>query len=133
MTATATPIRAGRREWIGLAVIATVTLAVICYPVAYGLAKLFGRWANLVTLLMVLPLFVSENLRLYGWILFFIKGGVLPGTLKALEQARDASPNSDDGKKMADQATIIVEMINKYYPELTQSPKCSEDLRIPCI
>jgi spermidine/putrescine transport system permease protein len=27
---------------------------------------------------------VSENLRLYGWILFFIKGGVLPGTLKAL-------------------------------------------------
>jgi len=69
---------------LGLAVIATATLAVICYPVAYGLAKIFGRWANLVTLLMVLPLFVSENLRLYGWILFFIKGGVLPGTLKTL-------------------------------------------------
>jgi spermidine/putrescine transport system permease protein len=69
---------------LGLAVIATATLAVICYPVAYGLAKVFGRWANLVTLFMVLPLFVSENLRLYGWILFFIKGGVLPGTLKAL-------------------------------------------------
>jgi spermidine/putrescine transport system permease protein len=69
---------------LGLAVIATATLAVICYPVAYGLAKVFGRWANLVTLVMVLPLFVSENLRLYGWILFFIKGGVLPGTLKAL-------------------------------------------------
>jgi spermidine/putrescine transport system permease protein len=69
---------------LGLAVIATATLAIICYPVAYGLAKVFGRWANLVTLVMVLPLFVSENLRLYGWILFFIKGGVLPGTLKAL-------------------------------------------------
>ena len=69
---------------LGLAVIATATLAVICYPVAYGLAKVFGRWANLVTLFMVLPLFVSENLRLYGWILFFIKGGVLPGTLKTL-------------------------------------------------
>lgn len=69
---------------LGLAVIATATLAIICYPVAYGLAKVFGRWANLVTLFMVLPLFVSENLRLYGWILFFIKGGVLPGTLKTL-------------------------------------------------
>ncbi len=67
---------------LGLAVIATATLAVICYPVAYGLAKLFGRWANLVTLLLVLPLFVSENVRLYGWVLFFIKGGVLQGTLK---------------------------------------------------
>src|SRR5512139_3441923 len=41
--------------------------------------------------------------------------------------------SSTDGKRMADQATIIVEMINKYYPELTQSPKGSEDLRIPCI
>jgi spermidine/putrescine transport system permease protein len=52
--------------------------------VAYGLSKLFGRWSNLVTLLMVLPLFVSENVRLYGWILFLIKGGVLLGSLKAL-------------------------------------------------
>lgn len=69
---------------LGLAVIATATLAVICYPVAYGLAKLFGRWANLVTLLLVLPLFVSENVRLYGWVLFFIKGGVLQGTMKTL-------------------------------------------------
>lgn len=69
---------------LGLAVVATATLAVICYPVAYGLAKLFGRWANLVTLLLVLPLFVSENVRLYGWVLFFIKGGVLNGTLKTL-------------------------------------------------
>ena len=33
---------------------------------------------------MVLPLFVSENVRLYGWVLFFIKGGVLLGTLKSL-------------------------------------------------
>lgn len=69
---------------LGLAVVATATLAVICYPVAYGLAKLFGRWANLVTLLLVLPLFVSENVRLYGWVLFFIKGGVLQGTMKTL-------------------------------------------------
>ena len=38
-----------------------------------------------------------------------------------------------DGKRMADQASIVVEMINKYYPELKQSPKRSKDLRIPAI
>lgn len=38
-----------------------------------------------------------------------------------------------EGKRMADQATIIVEMINKYYPELKQSPKRTEDLRIPAV
>jgi spermidine/putrescine transport system permease protein len=69
---------------LGLAAVTVVILAVICYPLAYGLAKVFGRWANLLTLLLVLPLFVSENLRLYGWVLFFIKGGVLLGTIKSL-------------------------------------------------
>ena len=38
-----------------------------------------------------------------------------------------------DGKKMADQASIVVEMVNKYYPHLTQSPKRSADLHIPVV
>jgi len=38
-----------------------------------------------------------------------------------------------EGKRMADQAAIVVEMVNKYYPELTQSPKRSSDLRIPAV
>ncbi|HXV23001.1 MAG TPA: ABC transporter permease [Alphaproteobacteria bacterium] len=59
-------------------------LALICYPIAYGLARLFGRWSNLVTLIFVLPLFISENVRLYGWVLFLIKGGVLLGSVKTL-------------------------------------------------
>ena len=66
------------------AAISVVVLALLCYPVAYGLAHVFGRWANLITLLLVFPLFISENIRLYGWVLFFIKNGVLDGTLKNL-------------------------------------------------
>ncbi len=69
---------------MGLATATVAILAVICYPLAYALAKVFGRWANLLTLFLVLPLFVSENVRLYGWILFFIKGGVLLGTIRSL-------------------------------------------------
>jgi spermidine/putrescine transport system permease protein len=69
---------------LSLSLITVVVLALLCYPLAYGLAKVFGKWANAVTLILVLPLFVSENLRLYGWILFFIKNGVLLGTLKHL-------------------------------------------------
>ena len=38
-----------------------------------------------------------------------------------------------DGKRMADQATIVVEMVTKYLPEFTQSPKGSSDLRIPVV
>lgn len=41
--------------------------------------------------------------------------------------------SASDGKKMADQAAIVVEMVNKYYPELKQSPKGSSDLYIPVV
>jgi hypothetical protein len=34
---------------------------------------------------------------------------------------------------MADQATIVVEMLNKYYPDLKQSPKGASDLHIPAV
>ena len=65
-----------------LASVTVVLLLLICYPLAYGMAKIFGRWSNLLTLLLVIPLFVSENIRLFGWVLFLIKGGVASGTLK---------------------------------------------------
>ena len=67
-----------------LAVITVTILALICYPVAFGLVRVFGKWSMLLTLLFTIPLFVSENIRLYGWVLFFIKNGVLLGTLKSL-------------------------------------------------
>jgi hypothetical protein len=41
--------------------------------------------------------------------------------------------SSSDGKRMADQASIVVEMLNKYYPELKQSPKRAADLHLPMI
>jgi spermidine/putrescine transport system permease protein len=61
-----------------------IVLALVAYPIAYGLNRVFGRWAGFVSVLFVFPLFVSENVRLYGWVLFFLKNGVLDGTLKLL-------------------------------------------------
>ena len=67
-----------------LAVVTVVLLFLICYPVAYGMAKLFGRWAHLVTALVALPLLISENVRLFGWVLILLKNGILDGTLQHL-------------------------------------------------
>jgi spermidine/putrescine transport system permease protein len=66
------------------AALTVIILALICYPIAYGLARVFGRWSPVLVLLFTIPLFVSGNVRLYGWILFFIKNGVLFGTIKTL-------------------------------------------------
>lgn len=69
---------------IAFAIATVVMLAIIAYPIAYGLNRMFGKWAGLISVLFVFPLFVSENVRLYGWVLFFIKNGVLDGSLKWL-------------------------------------------------
>lgn len=66
------------------AALTVVMLAIIAYPIAYGLNKTFGKWAGFISVLFVFPLFVSENVRLYGWVLFFIKNGVLDGAMKWL-------------------------------------------------
>ena len=39
--------------------------------------------------------------------------------------------SATDGERMADQASIVVEMVNKYYPEAKQSKRGSKDLHIP--
>jgi hypothetical protein len=54
-------------------------------------------------------------------------------TGNSVVSAHGEMTSAADGKKMADQASIVVEMVNKYYPELKQSPKRSGDLRIPVI
>ena len=70
---------------IGLAAFTTAILVPICYPVAVGMVRVFGRMGSLaVSVLSVFPMFVSENVRLYGWILFFTKKGILDGTLALL-------------------------------------------------
>ncbi len=66
---------------LGLALATVALLLLVSWPIAYGMAKTFGAWANWLTLLLVIPLFVSENIRLFGWVLFLIKGGVLLGSL----------------------------------------------------
>ncbi len=69
---------------LAYALATVVLLAVIAYPIAYGLNRMFGKWSGFIGVLFVFPLFVSENVRLYGWVLFFIKNGVLDGGLKWL-------------------------------------------------
>ncbi len=67
-----------------LAVTTVVLLLFIAYPIAYGMAKLFGRWATLLTILVALPLLISENIRLFGWVLLLLKNGVIDGSLQFL-------------------------------------------------
>lgn len=69
---------------LALAISTVFLLLVITYPVAYGMAKIFGKWATLITILIALPLLISENIRLFGWVLLLLKNGIIDGSLKYL-------------------------------------------------
>lgn len=68
---------------LGMALASTAILLVICWPLAYGMAKVFGRFTLVLTIAVVMSLFVSENIRLFGWVLTLMKGGLIEGHVRA--------------------------------------------------
>ncbi|MFC4350315.1 ABC transporter permease [Fodinicurvata halophila] len=68
---------------LGMAFASTLLLFIVCWPLAYGMAKVFGKFTLVVTIAVVVSLFVSENIRLFGWVLTLMKGGLIAGYLNA--------------------------------------------------
>ncbi len=68
---------------LGLAGVTVIILLAICYPLAFAMAKIFkGGGATFITYAIATSLFVSENIRLFGWVIGFMKRGVVGGLLE---------------------------------------------------
>lgn len=94
---------------LGLAFLTTAILFVVCWPLAYGMAKVFGRFTLVITIMVVLILFVSENIRLFGWSLSLMKGGLLEGYLRTWFGLSFDSP-------LYDWPVIVFGMCYVYFP-----------------
>lgn len=68
---------------LGMAAFSTFLLFIVCWPLAYGMAKVFNRFTLVLTIAVVMTLFVSENIRLFGWVLTLMKGGLIEGHMRA--------------------------------------------------
>ena len=68
---------------LGMALASTILLFFICWPLAFAMAKVFNRFTLVITIAVVITLFVSENIRLFGWVLTLMKGGLIEGHLRA--------------------------------------------------
>lgn len=72
------------RTTVGVALASTLLCLVLGLPLAYRLARMGGRWKTGVMLLLVLPLFVGNAVRVVGWMILFARGGVIDATLQRL-------------------------------------------------
>ncbi len=72
--------------WSGIgASLTTIICLVLAWPTAKALTRFAGRWALVATILIALPIFISESVRLFGLSLFMMPGGgIMNGTLNAL-------------------------------------------------
>lgn len=94
---------------LGMALLATVILFVICWPLAFAMAKVFKRFTLVVTIGVVMTLFVSENIRLFGWILTLMRGGLIEGHLRAWTGLSFESP-------LYDVPAIVFGLVYVYLP-----------------
>ncbi|GGK46799.1 ABC transporter permease [Salinarimonas ramus] len=63
----------------------TAICLLVAWPMAKTLARRGSAFALVVTILVALPIFVSESVRLFGTALFLMpRGGILAGSLNAL-------------------------------------------------
>ena len=71
--------------WSALGAFLTTGICLLlAWPTAKALDHLAGRWATIATLLIALPIFISESVRLFGLSLFMMPGGgILAGSLDA--------------------------------------------------
>lgn len=68
-----------------LAAMTTLACLILSWPAAKALDHHAGRFASVVGILIALPIFISESVRLFGASLFLMpRGGILAGTLSSL-------------------------------------------------
>jgi spermidine/putrescine transport system permease protein len=70
---------------LGFAVATTLVSLVLAWPIAKALVIHAGRFASVISILIAVPVFIAESVRLFGAHLFLMpKGGILAGTVNAL-------------------------------------------------
>jgi len=70
----------------------TVICLLLAYPVAYLLASVPRRVANLLMILVVLPFWISLLVRLYAWIILLQKAGLVNSALLRLGLVTEPLP-----------------------------------------
>ena len=70
-----------RLTWrtIVMAVLVTVVSLLIAYPLAYILAKKLRGAQGIILVLIIIPFFTNQLVRVYSWLIFLQDGGVFDG------------------------------------------------------
>jgi len=93
-----------------VAVVSTIILFLIGFPIAYGIARAPRRWQAMLFMLVVLPFWTSFLIRIYAWITILQRDGLFNQLLLAIG-AVDAPP-----AWLATDTAVYIGMVYSYLP-----------------
>ena len=102
-----------RLTWrtIVMAVLVTVVSLLIAYPLAYILAKKLRGAQGIILVLIIIPFFTNQLVRVYSWLIFLQDGGVLDKLLGALQLTA-----GDSLGLLYTQAAVVIGLVHAYFP-----------------
>lgn len=93
------------------ALLVTVFSLLIAYPLAYIIAKKLKRYQGVLLVLVIIPFFTNQLVRIYSWLVFLQDGGVLDRLLTAL-----GLTGGDGLGVLYTQAAVIIALVHAYFP-----------------
>lgn len=93
------------------ALLVTVFSLLIAYPLAYIIAKKLKRYQGVLLVLVIIPFFTNQLVRIYSWLVFLQDGGVLDRLLTAL-----GLTGGDGLGVLYTQTAVIIALVHAYFP-----------------
>lgn len=95
---------------LGISVLLSFISCIFCvimgYPVAYKIARMQGRGKSILTVMVVLPLWVSITVRMFGWMSVLSEGGLLDMLFGIF------NPGGDPVKIMGTYISVLIGLIH---------------------
>ena len=88
----------------------TLVSLAVSYPLAYIMAKKLKGVRNIVLVLIIIPFFTNQLVRVYSWLIFLQDGGILENVLSALGIINGALG------LLYTRAAVVIGLVHAFFP-----------------
>lgn len=91
-------------------VVVTIISLIIAYPLAYMMAKKLKGLKNIVMILIIIPFFTNQLVRVYSWLIFLQDGGIFERFLQTIGLIHG------DLGLLYTKAAVIIGLVHAFFP-----------------
>lgn len=92
------------------ALLVTVVSLIVAYPLAYIMAKKLKGMKNIILVLVIIPFFTNQLVRVYSWLIFLQDGGILSNFFNSLGMFEDGLGI------LYTRAAVIIGLTHAFFP-----------------